>query len=137
MSKAIYPVSVYTVRRKKDLDQWASAGVAFTFRENKRWVSMAAHLERATNADAALPILFAAGESIDGVIYEGRLTRLVLSEARSDDAEFSEITVTSLRRIRPKRPLSDLRLISTGRPLSDSFIRPYAICHTPSFVLER
>lgn len=41
---------------------------------------------------------------------------------------------SALRPITPPKPLSALRRRSGDRQVSDDLIRPYAICHTPSFL---
>ncbi len=134
MTTELYPVAVYTIRHSKVLSDWAKGGKPIDFRENKRWVSVAAHLKKANAIGARIPILFAAGETTDGVIYVGLLDSLIVSEPAAAKGEYTEVTVSSLRRLDSKRPLKELRLVSTGKALSERFIRPYAICHTPSFV---
>ena len=134
MTTKLYPVAVYTIRHSKVLSEGAESGKPIKFRENKRWVSIAAHLKKANVIGERIPILFAAGETTDGVIYVGLLDSLIVSEPAAANGEYTEVTVSSLRRLDPKRPLNELRLVSTGKALSEGFIRPYAICHTPSFV---
>ena len=60
--------------------------------------------------------------------------RRVLGPARDTGHGTTRYSFTDLRRIEPPRPLSALRLSSTGNPLSDNYIRPYAICRTPDFL---
>ncbi len=43
---------------------------------------------------------------------------------------------TGLTRIEQSLPLSTLTLKNTRKSLSDKYIRPYAICFTPAFLLD-
>ena len=80
-----------------------------------------------------MPILFSAAEADAELIYAAILTDIVV-EAGDPDAGIGPSTThsfTGLHAISPSRPLSSLRK-RDGKPLSDSFIRPYAIVETPS-----
>jgi hypothetical protein len=75
-----------------------------------------------------LPLIFSATEADSGLIYPAYVEEITVT----DDG--TACVHSELRPIDPPRPLSSLRLKSTGRPLSDSYIRPYAICKTPDFL---
>jgi hypothetical protein len=80
-----------------------------------------------------LPVIFAAAETIDGLIYWAIVTDIHIDDRGPFDAS-TTMTFIGMRPLPNKPPLSALRLRSTGQPLSDSYIRPYAICHTPDFL---
>lgn len=59
----------------------------------------------------------------------------ILRDVEIDEANYTtRYTFTDLTPIEGDYPLSSLRLRSSNRPLSDNFIRTYAICHTPAFI---
>ena len=90
-------------------------------------------LDRARKTGQRLPIVFAAGENIDGLIYSAFIDDLDVSPANERGNGTTTIRFSELGRLPKKRPLSSLRLKISGQQLSDEFIRPYAICHTPGF----
>jgi hypothetical protein len=66
----------------------------------------------------------------DRLIYYATLKDIAINE--SDLTTTYEFT--GLQQIASHLPLSSLKLRSTNRALSNNYIRPYAICLTPSFV---
>jgi hypothetical protein len=75
-------------------------------------------------------VIFAAADVTDKLLYYAMLSDIEIYETNSTTwYEF-----TQLEEIKGDLPLSTLRLKSTNRPLSDNYIRPYAICHTPGFI---
>lgn len=77
-----------------------------------------------------MPVIFASADVTDGLIYYAMLSSVEIDEVVSTTRyEFTDLTP-----IHGEYLLSSLRLRSTNRPLSDDFIRPYAICHTPFFI---
>jgi hypothetical protein len=75
-----------------------------------------------------MPLIFSAAESDRGLIYWAFIDDIAVDEGRTT------CRYSSLQSIREKKGLSTLRLKSSGRPMSDDYIRPYAICHTPHFI---
>ena len=128
MDTDLSPFTIYTIRRSGDLDDLATKGGTGHFTERKKWTSALGLFEQAKRTSTRLPVIFAAGECIDGLIYWAVITEL------SADAQTTTYSFTELRPLDSKPPLSSLRLRSTGAPLSDSFIRPYAIVHTPDYI---
>jgi hypothetical protein len=77
-----------------------------------------------------MSVIFASADITDRLIYYAMLKDIEINEANSTTVyEF-----IGLQQIMSQLPLSALKLRSTNRPLSDYYIRPYAICHTPSFI---
>lgn len=130
---ANFPFSIYTIRRSRDLAADYQSGGAGEFTENQRWVSALGFLASARKNGQRVPIIFAASESINGIIYFAYIDDLSVSPLDEHGKGTTTIRFSALQRIRPKRPLSSLRLKSSGKPLSDKFIKPHAICHTPDF----
>ena len=73
-------------------------------------------------------MLFSAAEADSGVIYWAFIDAIQLDDGTTT------CCYSDVRHVAPARPLSSLRLSSTGRPMSIDYIRPYAICYTPDYV---
>jgi hypothetical protein len=86
--------------------------------------------DQAKLAGKYLPILFAAGERIRGLIHWAIITGLSWSDGTMT------YSFTGLRRNETRRALSSLRLVSSDEPLSDKFRRPHAIVHTPDYIQD-
>ena len=129
-----FPFSIYTIRHSRDLAADHKRGGSGEFTERKRWTSALGFLDRARKIGQRLPVIFAAGETIDGIIYFAYIDDLYVSPLDEHGNGTTTIRFSELQPLRPKRPLSSLRLKSSGQPLSEDFIRPYAICHTPDFL---
>jgi uncharacterized protein YeaO (DUF488 family) len=130
----IFPYSIYTIRHSRDLAVDYNHGKQGKFTENKRWTSAVDFLSQARKAGQKLPILFAAGESIDGAIYFAFIDEIVVSPLDENGNGSTAIRFSELKKLHRKLPLSALRLKSSGKPLSEDFIRPYALCHTPDIL---
>jgi hypothetical protein len=77
-----------------------------------------------------MPVVFASADLTDRLIYYATLKDVEINE--SDLTTTYEFT--GLQKIASHLPLGSLKLRSTNRALSDNYIRPYAVCLTPSFV---
>ena len=121
------PFSIYTMLHSNRLQQECARGGQHELREGKRWVTGEHLFDEARRAKLRMPLIFSAAEAESGVIYWAVI---------DDIAVDSETTCrySDVREVTPARPLSSLRLRSTGRAMSDENIRPYAICHTPDYV---
>lgn len=128
MTTQLSPFTIYTIRRSSDLDAICASGGSGQFTERKKWTSALGLFDEAKRTGTQLPVVFAAGECVDGLIYWAVVTEL------SADAQSTTYSFAELRALDANPPLSSLRLRSTGAPLSDSFIRPYAIVHTPDYI---
>ena len=123
------PVSVYTMLHSEKLATQYESGGPHRLSEGRRWVTAERLWADARRDELQTPVIFSAADVDSGLIYWGLVELIDL------DRDGTTCTYRSLRSIAPAKPLSTLRLRSTGRPMSVANIRPYAICHTPSFVL--
>lgn len=123
------PFSVYTMVHSARLADHYADGGTHTLREAKRWVTAARLWREFVGDQLPMPIIFSAADVDSGLIYWGRVDSIDV------DDDGTTCTFAELQRIEPAKPLSTLRLRSRGRPMSDDNIRPYAICHTPGFVV--
>jgi hypothetical protein len=74
--------------------------------------------------------VFSGAEDETGLIYWAAIGDIAIDEQTRTTCTYSD-----LRPITSRRSKSSLRLRLTGRPISADLIRPYAICHTPDFLV--
>lgn len=130
MSQAISPFCIYTIRHNRDLKTKYRNGGTGEFTEKNRWVTGSELFLAAKDKDARVPVIFAAADTGGGLLYRAFLTDVEVNDTEAT----TTYKFVELKPIDGKHPKSSLRLKSTNRPLSDDYIRPYAICFTPSFV---
>ena len=130
MGHNLSPFCVYTIRHQQDLDEAYRGSGSGRFTENKGWKTGHRLFLEAQRNGQRMPVVFASADVTDKLRYHALLTSMELDETNyTTTYEF-----THLEPVTGDLPLSTLRLRSTNRPLSDNYIRPYAICHTPSFI---
>ena len=123
---------VYTIVRTQKLDDVYNRGGSGGFTENKVWAFGSKLVIDAKKKGMRVPIIFGAAEddSPKGLIYHA-----VLESVETDSsASTTEYKFSGLKPIDGIVPLSSLKLKSKNQPLSNDYIRPYAICYTPSFI---
>jgi hypothetical protein len=125
-NRALY--SIYTMKHSAKLREEAANNARGRLVEKKSWTTGNQLWTEANKEGQRLPLIFSAAEADSGLIYWAYVDDITVT----DDG--TACVYSELRPITPPRPLSSLRLKSTGRPLSDSYIRPYAICETPDFL---
>ena len=123
--------SIYTILHADDLRRIHEAGGAAERSEKKPWVSGARLLSEATGDGRRMPILFGDAAFIEGVIYYAFLTDVRVMGDRNEGP--TQYAFEGLTPVSPPIPKREMTLRSSGQPLSDNYIRPYAIVHTPAF----
>jgi hypothetical protein len=119
---------IYTMRHTDQLKHaHGQGGGAGTFEENKRWVEGERLFREAEKNGEQMPILFTAAEKDSGLLCYAILTDLHLDP----DTHRTRYSFTGLTPFYEDRPKSSLIKKSDNKPLSDNYIRPYAICFTP------
>jgi hypothetical protein len=121
---------VYTMRHSAELHAQVKTSGAYVLTEGKAWTTGHVLWDQARRSGELMPIIFSAAEDDTGLIYWATIDDITIDE----DSRITTCTYSSLKPITPARPKSLLRLRSTGQLLSEDFIRPYAICHTPAFL---
>ena len=102
------------------------------FEEGRAWVTAKKHLDRAAKRGLRMPVVFAdAAVDCSQLIYWALLDAITIND-KSTHYRFSHLTQLGLH----EHQTQDLTLESTGQPISDGFIRSYAICQTPQFLFE-
>jgi hypothetical protein len=130
---AIFDYCIYTIRHSDDLAHAAAAGGRAEYEEHTAWVTGLELFQQAQRSQTRMPVLFGAAERASGIIYRGFLESVSVTEPEPGMA-LTRYVVTQLKPVSGEPAKSTLVLRSSGGPLSDQYIRPYAICVTPDFV---
>ena len=125
---------IYTMRHSKDLAKAYQEGTPQEFCENKKWTTGMRLFLEAQRHDLKMPILFAAADVTSGLIYYAILDELSIDESNLEKP-LTRYRFSGLTPIEGNPPLSALTLKNTNKRLSGNYIRPYAICYTPAFIL--
>jgi hypothetical protein len=118
---------IYTMKNSKELDNIFNSDRRGKFYENRLWKAGELLFDESRNQNLLMPILFSAAEVNSGLIYYGVLTSVILLE-KDNKTEYS---FKDLTKIAMPKPLSALYLKTSKKPMSNNYIRPYAICLTP------
>lgn len=121
---------VYTIVEGKELRRLAKEGREVHREERKPWVTAERLFHEARAAEKDLPVLFGDAANCSHLMYWGLLTDVHVQDGATS------FVVSGLREIR-KRKTQELVLRSTRKQIAPNFIRPYAICLTPSFLNPR
>ncbi|MCL5745573.1 MAG: hypothetical protein M1541_16885 [Acidobacteria bacterium] len=124
MATSFTDLCVYTIKHSDDL----VAGRSDTFHENRPWATARRLLVDAERRGESVAVVFAEAEKTDNLVAWAVLKDIQITPDGTD------YTFANLRRFKkPLRPKTDLRK-RNGEPLSQNFIRPYAICRRPKFI---
>jgi hypothetical protein len=130
MSKPLSPFSIYTIRHQRDLDETHRGSGKGGFTTNRIWRTGQKLFQEAERNGQRMPVIFASADITDKLLYYAMLNEIEIAETNvTTRYEFTE-----LDEVKGDLPLSTLKLRSTNRPLSENYIRPYAVCHTPTFI---
>ncbi len=130
MTQPLSPFCVYTIRDEQLLDEVYRRSGNGEFKENTAWKTGRRLFLEAKENGMRMPVIFAPAGVGDRLLYYA-----TLSDVEVDDTNYTtRYRFTRLTPIDGDYPLSSLTQRSTNRSLSDDFIRPYAICHTPPFI---
>ena len=121
---------VYAIVERKKLDHDFKRQVSCSYKEGKPWATAASLLENSRLKKCNMPVLFGNADDCSQLSHWGLLTDVRVNDGKS------EYTVDRLRKIGGNPVPQDLVLRSTGRNIAPHFIKSYAICNTPSFLLE-
>jgi hypothetical protein len=127
-AQQVTPQAVYTVVHPDRLTAIAPGGSG-TFRAGQRWVAAAELLRAARQRAGQVPLIFG-----DATACQRLLGWAILHRLRYD-ATGTTYRVEHVRRSPRARVREGLLLASANRPIASTFIRPYALCWTPAFVV--
>ena len=128
MATSLSAFCIYTIKHDRDLDTAAARGKAGWFREGKPWRTGQRLLREAKADKVSLPVLLAYATDCGTLRYWGVLTKVVI------DDKGTRYWFDKLRRIPGRRRTQELTLRSSRKKIAPHFIRPYAICETPTFL---
>jgi hypothetical protein len=124
---------VYTIVHTDRLKAAYAAGGQGTFEEGRRWVTARRLLAVARGVGRRVPVLFAAAEDTTDLIYFGWLEDVVLGTVGAGRATI--FRVSGLKPFpKPYSKKTSLVVVSTGKSIPASHIRPYVLCRTPEFL---
>lgn len=122
---------VYTILHSDELHRQAAEGGRHSLTERKVWKTGSQLWAEAERSGQRMPVVFSGADVDTGLFYWATIDDIVVNhENRQTICSYSD-----LREISPPRKLSQLQLREGNRQLSDDYIRPYAICKTPSFLV--
>ena len=129
----LFSYCIYTMKKSDDLEYCYRNGRTGTFSENKSWKTGIRLLAQANKDNILMPILFSAAEEASGIIYVGFLSSIEIHEGSKEGTTYS---FRGMVRLSNPKPLSSLILRDSRKPLSNNYIRPYAVCVTPDALLD-
>ena len=122
---------VYTIVEGKELRRLAKEGSEVHREERKPWVTAKKLWDEARAANKDLPVVLGDAANCSRLLYWGLITEIQLPDGTTNYA------VAHLRKIKGKHATQELVLRSTGKRIAPNFIRPYAICLTPTFLNQK
>lgn len=122
---------VYTIVHPDLLAEAAVHRGPVTFAEAKPWVTGRQLWQQAQASGVGFPVLL--GDATDC----SRLGHWGLLTAVEFEGEGTQFTVDLVRSLTGTHSPQELVLRSSGERIAPNFIRPYAICRTPSFLGEQ
>ena len=131
MANVLADTCLYTILHHDRLAEAATLRGPSTFVVKQRMVTAGNLLRKAHVAGQDVAVLFGDASDCSKLLYWGRVSAI-------DVGEFdTHYTVFPVRPLAPGHSPQELVLASTGERIADGFIRPYAICRTPSFLPVR
>ena len=141
MSK-ISKYCIYTIRRKDRLEEIISKGGEFKgdFTEKQSWKTGYALLKDAKQENLEMPIFFSAADDENATLMYVAFLKAIKVRNTGISPKGKKLFKTTysfykLRKLEDAQPLNSLVLRKGEKPLSDTFIHPYAICLSPSSFL--
>lgn len=123
-------VCIYTTKKKEDLIRDIKGGGKGLYQIKTKMITAVSLLERCKQRGLPLPVIISDANCCINLIAHGVLTSILVGE---DGTEYG---FENLQPIHGNHKISELKLISTGDNISENFIRTYAICYQPDFILK-
>lgn len=128
MAADLYPHCIYTIVHPDRFKAARKRGRPTTLEERKRWVTAATLLARAEAAGQDLPVILANSTRCREILGWAVLRSIRLGE------KSTQFTFVGVRAIKG-RETQELVLRRQHRRIARGFIRPYALCVTPAFLV--
>ncbi len=127
-SDALAGTCIYTIAHYEKLNEALSKGGTLVFKETRTWTEGKRLFDQACARGDLMPIVFADATDCS------KLTHWAILRNIAPTPDGTSYTFTDIRKMPRGYTPQDLELRSTGKPIADNFIRPYAICATPRFL---
>jgi hypothetical protein len=121
---------VYTILHPDKLATASALRGPSTFVVGQRMVRAGTMLDEARSAGRDVAVLFGDARHCTRLVYWACLTAIDVGEADTHYTVFPVCPLVS------RRTTQHLVLESTGLQIAKGFIRPYAICRTPRFLIR-
>ncbi len=121
---------IYTIVTRDVLDEVALAQSPLRRSEGKSWATAVRLLAEARRRSLDLPIVIADAKDCSRLLYWGLLTDIAVAGSSTT------YTADRLRPIRGIHAPQELVLLSSGEFIAQYFIRSYALCVTPQFLVD-
>jgi hypothetical protein len=121
---------IYTILHSDALLRQSAEGGRHSLTEHTVWKTGGQLWAEAERSGERMPIVFSGADVATGLFYWATIDDVKVNYPKRQTI----CSYSNLRDIRPPKQLSALQLKNGNRQLSDDYIRPYAICHTPSFL---
>jgi hypothetical protein len=128
MNESLFLSCIYTIRHSQHLADDYAVGGNSEFTERTQWATGLRIFQEARQSQHRVPILFAPAEAIVGV------THWALIDDIARTPQGTRVRFSSLQPFAEMHPLSSIKKLSDGKPLSDKYIRPYVPCLTPPYL---
>jgi hypothetical protein len=129
MQQVLFEFSIYTIAHRDKLAKAASRSGATKFSEARAWKTGYDLWGKAKAAGAVMPVVFADAADCSRLLYWGVLTNIVIED------NTTQYSVKQMRKLKGRHSPQEL-LLKSGKAIAPKFIKPYAICRTPSFLAE-
>jgi hypothetical protein len=130
VSENLSQFCIYTILHTETLNKFFHDGGDGEAKENTTWKEGQRLFLEAQKKGLQMPIVFAAADVEGGLLYSAILKGVQVDE----DESSTTYKFTDMKPLADKPSRSSLTLKSSGKSLSEDYIRPYAICYTPSFI---
>ena len=135
LSTNLMKYCVYTIKHSDDLAKAVEKGGKGKYTESKPWRMAEKLFAQAKKEGFILPVIFAFAERTRKVRCWARITDIKIAQA-TDGTVKTTYSFDKLTVFPDKRYKKNLVLKSTGKNISSNYIRPYAICVTPEYILK-
>ena len=123
----IHSIAIYTMKAKVELRKAFDSKEEVSFVEKKTWQTGYKEFCKSQKLDLPMYIFFSFAEEKSGIVYIGKITNIEIDEI----TKATRYSFIMLRSMNNPKLLSDLTLVSKNKPLSNDYIRPYAVVKLP------
>lgn len=128
----VFEKCVYTILHTKTLDEMYQRGTSHELLEKKKWATAYKLFAKAQQQKEKMLVVYARAEEIMELIYYATIKDIQITP--EDTTRYFIEGLTPFKEPLPIK--TQLIVDSKGQPMDEWFIRPYAICRTPEFLMN-